>query len=765
MAYTFTRTGAQIEEIHNTVDDLPNIVSNENLISNSSFEIAGSVTNPPDTTPRNYSSGDELFQGMFAVSALTGVTYINGEANGLGQIYTDVYKSEKQKLSTSNYIASIAGSNGSPVESGASFVDNGDYWRVTFDMNDTFSIKFEQGSVSTRHGVYCDNNFVPLSVSNSQFIKLCQTPNATVKLKEGTYSNLIGEITLTDINQLHLLGKGKDKSLIPYGTTIRVEGATNGSVFFGFGMEHETADQDLGNSPKLLDLRRMKGLTVIKDVKYELVATNPNAGGGGIGIQWLESSDDLWVDDIYTLNASTSGLWAGRKAPGQYTRCNRAWIENSKFIKTVDQGFPTGVNVSEVREVYESNNYYEGYFLTPNRQEATTNPNTDGISPRFYTDVLTSTIDGTWWIAASDNGSGGWNWVQTTASNKCYGYYSGDSDDSSTGIDAPEVFTSSNSKFKDCNYMIGCHWADEMVITNAVDVNNTCDNGFKHDGIESAQSSRSQPRLLEISGGVMPNIFFSKVKHVDISNPPIIYGSNKGEFNGIRGYALNASSWDGQSAVIGPVTIINAARGGIYIDGFERVTIADGYYIENCGQSGAKDINTDSGITIGSTNVDVKYYSIGKGVIRSSDGNMPAGINVWSVRRNAHSYISPNIKIDGYTDSLANTTGIYGALVTRNPSVGQWVGPPFGLYNIGDAIPSQDGRFQGWVCVSELEYGRYDIWDSSTSYAISDRVSYGGWEWEAVNATTGSDPLASGQTDWTSVRIVFNRFGESIGYS
>ena len=125
MSYNFTRTGAQIEEIHNTVDDLPNIVSSENLISNSSFEIAGNVTNPPDATPRSYSAGDELFQGMFAVGALTGVTYIDGKANGTGQLYTDVYKSEKQKLSTANYVASIANSNGSPVEIGASFADNG----------------------------------------------------------------------------------------------------------------------------------------------------------------------------------------------------------------------------------------------------------------------------------------------------------------------------------------------------------------------------------------------------------------------------------------------------------------------------------------------------------------------------------------------------------------------------------------------------------------------------------------------------------------
>lgn len=128
-------------------------ISGANLISNASFEVAGSVTSPPDATARDYNAGDELFQGVFAAGALTGVTYTSGELNGTSQLYTDVYKSEKQKLSTATYVASIAGSNGIPLESGASFTDEGDYWRVTFDMTETFSVKFEQGSVATRHDI------------------------------------------------------------------------------------------------------------------------------------------------------------------------------------------------------------------------------------------------------------------------------------------------------------------------------------------------------------------------------------------------------------------------------------------------------------------------------------------------------------------------------------------------------------------------------------------------------------------------------------
>jgi hypothetical protein len=166
MSYDFTRTGPEIQAIHDTVADpssnqaftdsissevIPKYTSGENLIANSDFSIAGSVANAPDATPRTYNADDEIFAGFRAVGSLSGVTYVNGNLNGTGQIYVEVYKSEKQNLSTIEHVASIASNDGVPVESGASFVDNGDHWRVTFDMNDTFSVKLEQGSIATSH--------------------------------------------------------------------------------------------------------------------------------------------------------------------------------------------------------------------------------------------------------------------------------------------------------------------------------------------------------------------------------------------------------------------------------------------------------------------------------------------------------------------------------------------------------------------------------------------------------------------------------------
>ncbi len=127
------------------------VFSNQNLINNPAFESPGSTANPPDTTPRDYLAGEELFAGFFAVGNLTGVTYTSGNANGTGQLYIDVTKSQKQQDSTQSVTASIANADGIPDSSLASVVDNGSYWRVTFDLSNTFSVKLEFGEIATAH--------------------------------------------------------------------------------------------------------------------------------------------------------------------------------------------------------------------------------------------------------------------------------------------------------------------------------------------------------------------------------------------------------------------------------------------------------------------------------------------------------------------------------------------------------------------------------------------------------------------------------------
>ena len=129
------------------------VAMNANLISNSHFEFTGTVTNPPDAVARNYDDGDEIFSGIYAKGAITNVTFVDGVLNGFGELYVDVVKNAKMKEATSGVISSIAGTNGEPYITGSSVTDAGDYYRVTFIMNNTFSVKLEQGSVATGHEV------------------------------------------------------------------------------------------------------------------------------------------------------------------------------------------------------------------------------------------------------------------------------------------------------------------------------------------------------------------------------------------------------------------------------------------------------------------------------------------------------------------------------------------------------------------------------------------------------------------------------------
>tara|TARA_Y100001956_G_scaffold4944_1_gene4458 strand:+ start:16283 stop:18805 length:2523 start_codon:yes stop_codon:yes gene_type:complete len=127
------------------------VAMNTNLISNSHFEFAGTVTNPPDAVARNYDDGDEIFSGIYAKGAITNLTFVDGVLNGFGELYVDVVKNSKMKEATSGVVSSIAGANGEPYITGSSVADAGDYYRVTFSMNNTFSVKLEQGSVATGH--------------------------------------------------------------------------------------------------------------------------------------------------------------------------------------------------------------------------------------------------------------------------------------------------------------------------------------------------------------------------------------------------------------------------------------------------------------------------------------------------------------------------------------------------------------------------------------------------------------------------------------
>jgi len=643
------------------------------------------------------------------------------------------------------------------------FVDNLNYIIVSGDADGFINHQLENGLMAK---LISGKTPVPIDVTINDFKGMCLIPNTFLTMESGIFSNLNGDIALNSLDNLTIRGAGKDLTLFPYGVQLQIAQTVSNCHFQGFGVFFETNALDIGNTPKLISLSKSAGVFTWKDLKYEINCTNENAGGGGIGFQFLDSCDTVVCDDIYVKNTSTSGIWSGRKSGDASggNRCKKAIVKNCTFENTIKHGFPVGHNISEVEEVNALNNQYIGWFLTPDRIVASTDPVGDDIPRGYYSEVI---IDGNGdgWIAAIGTFESNWGWTPNSASsNKCYAQYQGDSTDGSTGLDAPKVFYSSNETFYNCDYMINVHHADFIVIENAVDIDNTCNNGINQPGIKAAATSRAQTRLLKISGGVMPNVFFSKADTVDLLSPPTIIGNDRGQFNGIHGYALNRPDTEGGSVIIGPVVIKNCARGAIQIDGFQNIQIQDGYYIENCGSAGNKTLNRDDGVSILNTNVNVDYYSIGKGTIISTDGNMPVGINTWSVRASKGT-VSKEIHISDWANkSAGNSTGIYGAQVTKSPENGQYVGPPFGSYRMGEIVPSQDARFAGWVAVNNLDYGRYDYWLNDTNYSIGDRVCYGGYDWESKTDHSGTSPLISNQVDWESRQIVLQRFGGSVGY-
>lgn len=163
MSYTFTRTGPQIEEIHSTVDGIFGTFANKNLIAkNHNFTNKtpdGSVT-PPDSTPRNYAEGSQIFEGVFVrPGGVQGLTYSDGFVNFLsGSGYYFVVPNTDALVYISDLVASVSGKDGNPISGDNSIVSfelSGSEYRVNVGVNssDVFSVKLEEGLIATKHEI------------------------------------------------------------------------------------------------------------------------------------------------------------------------------------------------------------------------------------------------------------------------------------------------------------------------------------------------------------------------------------------------------------------------------------------------------------------------------------------------------------------------------------------------------------------------------------------------------------------------------------
>lgn len=162
-------------------DYVDNLVSRYNLLSNHNFLIQtpDDTLDRPDTTPRNYPPGYQIFSGVFAneTVGITNLTYIDGHVSfSGGDFYFPVPNSGGIEKLT-EFAASVADFDGKPRTRGVSYALVGDEYRITVTtdaledassvLTPLGSVKFEQGSVATGHEVqsskgqiYCFNSIV-----------------------------------------------------------------------------------------------------------------------------------------------------------------------------------------------------------------------------------------------------------------------------------------------------------------------------------------------------------------------------------------------------------------------------------------------------------------------------------------------------------------------------------------------------------------------------------------------------------------------------
>ena len=138
-----------------------------NLLSNHNFLIQTSDDSQPlpSATPTSYPPGHQIFSGVFAneTTGITNLTYIDGRVSfSGGDLYFAVPNAGAIERLT-DFAASVADFDGKPRTRGVSFSLVGDEYRVTVGVDaledagavltPLGSVKFEQGSVATGHGV------------------------------------------------------------------------------------------------------------------------------------------------------------------------------------------------------------------------------------------------------------------------------------------------------------------------------------------------------------------------------------------------------------------------------------------------------------------------------------------------------------------------------------------------------------------------------------------------------------------------------------
>ena len=591
--------------------------------------------------------------------------------------------------------------------------------------------------------VYQGDVKMPLTATTQDIVTAIHKQNITVELLRGYYSNATEVAELFDLDNVVVRGAGKLLTQFPKGFSFRIVGTENDTTFSGFGKSYTVDVQNIGNIMPLIQWRKSKGKFKLHDWSYVITATHPQAGGGGIAVQYFDGCENSEVYDFYVKDAGSAGVWSGRKFNPSNNFCNYGEVYNGTFVLTINSGFPAGHNISECKSVYSHDNRYDGYKKRyVNREFDTTDPNADNIKPLFHTETIQNTAGTQGWIAnfPDEGDQGSFNWSPYSGvQNNAYGLYSGDHSDGATGIDAPDRIHSKDEYFEDCHRQIHVHNAVEFVVDGVTEKAGTNQEGIFFTGLKSVAPQQPFPELVQVTNCSTPFVLFPKAKQALISNITSTQNDGTGNYPQIFAYPLNDPEGPrGGELVIGPCNLKNGRTAGMQISGYDSVVIQSGYSITNCNRAQKTDPN--EGFGIGIIDGDCKYYSIGDGLIIDEDNQMTVGVNIWAVRK-IKGNVSKQIDIRGYSNfSAGNDSGIYGAKTYSSPANGQWQDPGFGYYTAGFETNLFGDEYGKFVAIRNSYYGTYPLWDNATTYNVDDQVSWLGNEYKATSTTTGDKP-------------------------
>ena len=170
---------------YTTFENVANKIGNKNELSNSNFLTPSpdAITHP-NATPETYAAGTQIFSGVYAGDSGCTVTFINNRVNCTAGDYQFKLPNTGGLERVPVFTSSVSDYDGIPKTTGVSHTLVGDEYVVTVTPNagDVFSVKFEQGSVATRHETFdsLEKSGYPYATGLYVPISAVRTDNADV---------------------------------------------------------------------------------------------------------------------------------------------------------------------------------------------------------------------------------------------------------------------------------------------------------------------------------------------------------------------------------------------------------------------------------------------------------------------------------------------------------------------------------------------------------------------------------------------------------